>query len=115
MKTIFCDIDGTLLKHKGDILLHIKEEPELLDNVIETIKNWDKKCYKIILTTGRKESLRKLTEEQLLKVGIIYDQLIMGISNGDRILINDRKQNTNRDTAYAINVNRNEGFKDLDI
>lgn len=92
-KTIFCDIDGSLITHKGDIIRNIYEVPVILPNVIETIKECDKLNYKIILTTGRKESTRTKTEDQLSLLGIVYDQLIMGIPNGDRILINDKKKN----------------------
>ena len=56
-KTIFCDIDGTLLKHMGDIALNYKETPIVLNNVVENIKQWEKQNYKIILVTGRKECL----------------------------------------------------------
>lgn len=114
-KTIFCDIDGTLLKHHGDITKNILDEPIVLDNVIESLKEWDRLSYKIILTTGRKESYRKNTEQQLLKLGIPYDHLIMGITNGDRVLINDRKLNSNRNTAYAININRNDGLVGINL
>ena len=114
-KTIFCDIDGTLVNHCGDITHNILNEPVILENVIESIKQWDKLNYKIILVTGRKESYRKQTEIQLQSLGIAYDQLIMGITNGDRVLINDRKKNSLRDTAYAINITRNEGLKDINI
>jgi mannose-6-phosphate isomerase len=114
-KTIFCDIDGTLVQHKQDIIKNIYEEPVILPNVIETIKLWDKLNYKIILTTGRKESTRVQTEIQLAKVGIVYDQLIMGITNGDRILINDKKLNGVNNTCYAINLVRNQGFNNVDV
>lgn len=114
-KTIFCDIDGTLIKHKQDIIKNIYEEPVILSNVIENIKLWDKLNYKIILITGRKESTRLQTEQQLSKLGIIYDQLIMGITNGDRIIINDKKLNGIHNTCYAINLVRNAGFNCIDI
>ena len=39
----------------------------------------------------------------------------MGVGGGDRILINDRKPNSDIDTAYAINLNRNEGIKNVKI
>ena len=110
-KTIFCDIDGTLLTHFGNIYENTNNDPIILNNVLETIHQWEKLNYKIILTTGRKECLRKITEEQLLNVGIIYDSLIMGITNGDRVLINDKKNNGINNTAYAINTVRNQGLQ----
>jgi len=39
----------------------------------------------------------------------------MGIGGGDRVLINDRKPASNIDTTYAINLNRNEGLKEVNI
>ena len=63
-KTIFCDIDGTLLTHFGNIYENTNNDPIILNNVLETIHQWEKLNYKIILTTGRKECLRKITEEQ---------------------------------------------------
>ena len=49
------------------------------------------------------------------KAGIIYDQLIMGFGGGDRVIINDRKPNSERDTVYAINLTRNEGIENVEI
>jgi hypothetical protein len=88
---------------------------ELLEDTVKTILEWDKKGYNIILTTGRRESMRKETEKQLSEVGIIYDQLIMGIKGGKRYLINDKKSYSNDDYAIAINLERNKGIKNLKI
>jgi mannose-6-phosphate isomerase-like protein (cupin superfamily) len=114
-KTIFCDIDGTLVEHKGDIIKNFQEEPVILNNVIENIKQWDKLNYKIILTTGRQESTREATQKQLSSLGIVYHALIMGIPNGDRVILNDKKTNSPRNTAYAINLVRNEGMQHVDL
>jgi len=117
-KTIFCDIDGTLTEHPAssqDISKYnLEQEMRVLSGTREKLWEWDKKGYFIILTTGRKEGMRKSTIEQLKKAGIIYDQLIMGFGGGDRILINDRKLN-GRDTAFAINLDRDTGVADLDL
>lgn len=114
-KTIFLDIDGTLLKHYGSQFDLFNNEPEILPGVIEKLKEWDSKGYNIILVTGRKKSTRKITEKQLNKLGIFYDKLIMGIGGGQRILINDLKPNSTENTAIGICVNRNEGLKNLEI
>jgi hydroxymethylpyrimidine pyrophosphatase-like HAD family hydrolase len=114
-KTIFCDIDGTLIEHKQDIIKNIYEEPVILPNVIENIKLWDKLNYKIILITGRQDSTRRQTEQQFSELGIVYDQLVMGITNGDRIIINDKKLNGINNTCFAINLVRNNGLKFIDI
>jgi mannose-6-phosphate isomerase-like protein (cupin superfamily) len=114
-KTIFCDIDGTLMKHSGDIVDNYKNNPITLNDVIQNIKQWEKLNYKIILTTGRKECLRDITTKQLLDAGIIFDDLIMGLPNGYRVIINDKKENSPENTAYAINVVRNKGLTCLDL
>lgn len=113
-KTIFLDIDGCIFKHRGNMSTQFNDAV-LLPGALEKINEWDAAGYKIILTTGRKESMRKITEEQLTKNGIFYDQLIMGINRGERILINDKKPNSDIDTAIAINVIRNQGLNDVNI
>lgn len=114
-KTIFCDIDGTLVKHELPWKnAKPKKKLELLSGTIEKFSEWDAKGYCIILVTGRKESLRKNTERQLSEAGIIYDKLIMGIGGGPRVLINDDKPNGVK-TAFAINIKRNHGIKGVEI
>tara|TARA_R110002020_G_scaffold48961_5_gene139866 strand:+ start:3151 stop:3522 length:372 start_codon:yes stop_codon:yes gene_type:complete len=115
-KTIICDIDGTLITHTNpyDIATN-KSTPILLEGTKDKLMEWEKKGYNLILLTGRKESLRTITETQLSKSGIFYDQLIMGVGGGKRYLINDRKPNGEEDYAIAINLERNKGIKNLDI
>jgi hydroxymethylpyrimidine pyrophosphatase-like HAD family hydrolase len=113
-KTIFIDIDGTIILHTGSLSGQL-DEIDLLPGTIEKFNEWDRKGYNIILTTGRRESMRKKTEEQLEKLGIFYDQLIMGIGGGHRIIINDRKLNSIDDTCFSINIDRNEGIKNINL
>ena len=116
-KTIFCDLDGTLVKHSNPIdIQNPNLDLEVLPGVHEKLKEWDLKGYTIIITTGRKESARKSTEEQLRFAGIVYDQLIMGFGGGDRILINDRKTSKPFvSQANSIEIKRNAGISDIDI
>tara|TARA_Y100000310_G_scaffold244805_1_gene249682 strand:+ start:350 stop:712 length:363 start_codon:yes stop_codon:yes gene_type:complete len=115
-KTIICDIDGVLLKHKNKGLSYqLTHPPKILDGTIEKLTEWDAVGYNIILITGRRESHRIITEKYLQKLGIYYDLLIMGVGGGDRVLINDRKPDSSRDTAYSINLDRNEGIKNVKI
>ena len=115
-KTVFCDIDGTLVRHeKPSIVAKPSHEVKLLEGTIKKLEEWDRKGYNIILTTGRKESLRNVTVKQLSQAGIIYDQLIMGIGGGKRILINDLKEGSKEPTACAFVVERNKGISEIDI
>ena len=114
--TLFCDIDGTLVHHcKPTELQKPDYKLVLLPGTLDKLLEWDKAGHTIVLTTGRKESLRKVTEKQLWEAGIIYDQLIMGVGGGKRYLINDRKPQGEDDYAIAINLKRNEGIQDLKI
>jgi hydroxymethylpyrimidine pyrophosphatase-like HAD family hydrolase len=107
-KTIFCDLDGTLVKHSNPVQAQNPDlELEVLPGTHNKLREWDTKGYNIIITTGRKKSAREATKKQLSRAGILYDELIMGFGGGDRVMINDRKPNSDRDTAYVINVDRN--------
>lgn len=112
-KTIFCDIDGTILMHLHKIS-HVLQDPgELLSGVRDKFDEWDSKGHHIVLTTARKESARAHTIQQLADAGIIYDQLIMGITSGTRVLINDKKLPTDPDRARNVNVITNQGWSDV--
>ena len=113
-KTYFLDIDGTLLKHLNDFqdTVHLEELP-VLPEVVKKVGQWHCKGHTIIITTGRAESMRAATELQLQNAGIVYDQLIMGLSQGVRVLVNDHT-NSNELKAEAYSVLRNvDGLKDV--
>ena len=113
--TIFCDIDGTLVHHQNPSITSTDTHKMLLlPDTLEKLIEWEKKGYYIVLTTARKESMRKVTQKQLTEVGIFYDQLIMGISSGRRYLINDDKPDGTK-TSFAINLPRNKGLGDINI
>ena len=116
-KTIFCDIDGTLVKHMMPCdVVKPNAKMEVIPGTVEKLLEWERKGYHIVLTTGRKHTARKQTIQQLAEAGITYDQLIMGFGGGVRVLINDRKLDSNDDTAYAVNLDRNtQGIGDLEI
>jgi len=113
-KSIFCDIDGTILMHAHKFSELNKNEQILLDNVREKFDEWDSHGHKIILCTARKESARRMTEGHLSSLGISWDALIMGLTSGERILINDKLNFKTKDRARAVNIITNEGFKSVD-
>jgi len=114
-KTLFIDIDGTLFKHQVNLSNIYFKDCEILPGVLDKLNKWNADGHKIILTTGRTESMRKITIEQLEKNGIFYDQLIMGLTRGERIVINDSKPNNHMTTASAIMIDRNEGLTNINI
>ena len=115
IKTIFCDIDGCIFKHHGDIAAILTNPCELLPGVREAFKQWARKGYTVILTTGRPESIRYLTEHQLQETGLFFHSLIMGLPRGQRVVINDIKTEQITKTAACVNLTRNEGMGYVNI
>lgn len=109
--TIFIDLDGTIIKHQGPPW---SAPMELLPGVQEYFATWRFKEAKVIITTGRPEHLRAFTQQGLMDLKLHYDQLIMGLTSGTRILINDLKPyDPVKATAIARNLRRDEGLKYL--
>lgn len=115
IKTIFCDIDGCIFKHHGDLIDILANKCELLPGVLEVFRSWNYNGYTIILTTGRPESLRELTKQQIHEFGLFYTHLLMNLPRGQRVVINDRKPDTYQYAAACINLTRNKGMENVDI
>ena len=112
MKTIICDIDGTILRYNaGGHDAIANEEAELLPRVKERFKAWENAGHRIIIMTGRRESVRDITEATLVDLGIPFDTLLMGHADTGRILINDVGQRGNC-KAHAISLGRDAGMID---
>ena len=111
--TLFCDIDGTLLKYrKFETYKTCKAEP--IENTINIINNAYENGHSIILTTARPEYLRTHTLKELNDNNIKFHQLIMSIARGNRIVLNDNEfPSINR--TFAFNLERNKGFSNNDI
>jgi UDP-N-acetylglucosamine diphosphorylase / glucose-1-phosphate thymidylyltransferase / UDP-N-acetylgalactosamine diphosphorylase / glucosamine-1-phosphate N-acetyltransferase / galactosamine-1-phosphate N-acetyltransferase len=109
-RSIFLDIDGTILKHMHTISDVYEKDAELCAGVREKLNAWDSQGHRIILTTARKESTRQRTEQQLASLGIAYDQLVMGLTTGPRVLVNDKLAEHDPDRAISINVITDQGF-----
>ena len=79
--------------------------------MVKKFNEWDSKGHKIILVTARKESARHFTEKQLNEIGLPWDLLIMGMTSGTRILINDKLTHSDPDRSMSLNVLTDEGFE----
>jgi len=112
-KTFFLDIDGVLVEHNGNLSEQMKNT-NILPETLNLLNKIELDGGKIILTTGRKESMRNLTEKTLSELGIFYEKLVMNCNRGPRIIVNDLKPNSNLKTAYAFTPKRNK-LNDLEI
>ena len=112
MKTIICDIDGTIFKYSPQGTAEIvQESTQLLPGVVEKFNEWEMQGCRIIIITGRRESLRQHTEAELTDYGIPFDILIMGFADTGRVLINDISF-SGKVKAHCVNLERDEGFLD---
>lgn len=103
---IFCDLDGTLFRaqHRKDF----GKPPELLAKNAEIIRREMARGSRVIFTTARPERVRRHIEQQLAGFGFGGCELICGLPNTKRILINDYNEANPYPRAIAINLIRNQ-------
>jgi len=109
-KTIFSDIDGTLIEQVRfeDLDPNVAN---VLPGVLEKFNEWYEEGHYIVLTTARPEHLREVTIHQMAVAGIRYHQLVMGIGREERILINNNsKGEPTKARAMSVAVGRDAGF-----
>jgi len=103
---IFCDIDGTIIhaqpRHGYD------KTPVALEKNIARIKEMIDAGSKIIFTTARPKNKDKRTAEILEQLGFKNFQLLSGLPNTKRILINDFNDANPYPRAVAINIRRDQ-------
>ena len=112
-ETIFCDVDGVLLKHNNNSNDKI-EDNFLLKDCVNKLKEWKENNKLIILTTSRPKRTEYDFKILLKHLDIIYDDIIMGLNPGPRYLINDIKpSNPFVKQSISYNIIRDEGIDEL--
>lgn len=108
--TFFVDIDGTIIKYRKFSEIHTaKLEP--IQDVIDYLNNQYDNGAVIIVTTARPNSYELLTKQELEKVGLKYNQLVMDCGRGTRVIFNDKDPDAPEiERAVGINFIRNGGF-----
>jgi hypothetical protein len=107
--TIFCDIDGTLFIYRN--FESLSTTPAVvIDSVATYLRKEKVKGAVIVITTARPEYLRSFTEIEIQVNNIPFDQLVMGIGRGERILINDSDEGSTEPRAIAYPLIRDKGF-----
>jgi len=110
-KTIFSDIDGTLV-HQVQFENIDPFNSKALPGVVETFTRLFKEGHHIVLTTARPEYLRDTTIQEMDLLGIPFHQLVMGIGRSERILINNKSvKNPSEVRATAIEVEKDGGIE----
>lgn len=108
-RTWLIDIDGCIFVHRDDgPVSQWYGQQALLPGVAQKLARLEAQGDRIILVTGRPESIRALTVAQLQHFGVIYHQLVMDATGGERILVNDAKPSGS--ACRAIELERNIGI-----
>lgn len=108
------DWDGTCIITRHKVSDQLLEEPELLPGVREFFDYASSQGSVVIIVTGRAESARETTLNQIRKLGLWCSYLLCTGSNGRRFLINDAKPSApDTSTAIGITISRNIGMEQI--
>ena len=106
---IFCDIDGTIIESQGRVGGKSYESPVVpLYNSIDRLLEYQKRGAQFVFTTARPKQHERITASMLFSLGFRNFELIMGLQNTRRILINDFNSANPFPRATAINVERDK-------
>ena len=107
---IFCDIDGTIIQAQsrvGD--KSYDKTPVPLQKNINRLLELQSKGAQFVFTTARENQYKGMTRDMLYSLGFASFDLITGLQNSRRILINDFNNSNPYPRAESINL-----FRDSD-
>ena len=104
---IFCDIDGTIVKCQSRVGENNYNSPVTpLENNVKRLLELQEKGAQFIFTTARDNQYTAQTRDMLYSLGFKSFNLICGLLNSRRILINDYNVSNPYPRAEAINLKR---------
>jgi len=107
-KTLFIDLDGTLVCNSSHLIPPgIGEGLPLLKNIECLRKLFNDRKTHIVITTSRPEEFYNETVAELSRNNVPYNRLIMGLPHSKRIIINDFANSNKYPSCSAINIPRN--------
>jgi hypothetical protein len=114
MPVLFCDIDGTLVKAQSRYGNNGYDTvPNVLKENVKRIREYHDKGCQIFFTTARPHTYREQTDKMIRSLGFTNYQLITGLHNARRVLINDYNTSNPYPRAEAINIYRDhDNLKD---
>ncbi len=110
---VFCDIDGTIIEAQSRVGVksYDKEPVPLKKNVAKLLALQDKGAQ-FVFTTSRENGYNSKTRDILYGLGFKSFELISGLQNSRRILINDFNNANPYPRAEAINIFRDDDTLD---
>lgn len=111
----FCDIDGTIVVAQSRYGKNsYAEKPIVLQANVDALLDKQSRGCQFIFTTSRPTSAVLETQQLLKDLGFKKFQLICGLNNSARVLINDYNDANPYPRASAINIRRDaENLKDF--
>lgn len=105
--TLFVDLDGTLVRNSGEYFEPIWGHTDGIKENIQAVNQlYDSGRVQIVVTTSRKEEARALTLQQLDREGVRYHQILFGLNQGKRIIVNDYDRSNPFKSCDAVNIAR---------
>jgi hypothetical protein len=106
--TIFVDLDGTLVESSSEYFDPLWGTTKAIQENVDAVNALYKSGkVRVIITTTRTQAFRDVTLEQLKREGILYHDLILDLSHGKRVIINDYAPTNPYRSCDAINMLRN--------
>lgn len=106
--TFLIDVDGCVLAHDGPASTQWNTMHRALDGVCDVLNELERRGHRIVLTTARPYRCKRHLEENLRHEGVVWHDLVMDMTGGVRVLVNDRKPD-----GQASCVARNSGLGGL--
>lgn len=105
---IFCDIDGTIIVSQSRVgINNYNDKPVVLEKNVKRLLELQEKGAQFVFTTSRENEFKSLTRKVLYDLGFKSFDLITGLQNARRILINDYNETNPFPRAESINIRRN--------
>lgn len=112
--TVFCDVDGVLLKNGSKFAKNGWKTSGLESNLKKISELQKEGGLFLVLTSSRPESEIDYTVSELAKFGVRVDRCLFGLPHTRRFLINDYSATNPYPSAVAINLERDrETLKNL--
>ncbi|CAH0541789.1 hypothetical protein [Vibrio marisflavi] len=104
--TVFCDVDGVLLKNGSKFAKNGWKTSGLEANLRKIAELQKDNGLFLVLTSSRPESEIEYTIQELAKFGVRVDRCLFGLPHTRRYLINDYSATNPYPSAIAINLER---------
>jgi dTDP-glucose pyrophosphorylase len=108
--TIFCDIDGVLVKNQGSLGKNSYDKAQYIpiEQNVARLKECLNRGSQIVFVTARPYKFLSVTKKMLNELGFENCLLIMNLNHARRILVNDFAPSNPYPSATAINIQRND-------